>query len=303
MYSLVLGGGLGNQMFEYAFARTLSLEYGIDFIYNLYNYNVHSTEVEERNFSLANFNVINKDKFESRRKSIVMYNYHRFCTLLNLIPLKYFDGNKAAQLMANLGDFCSVQGTYKYNKTKLKRKNGVIIGYFQNEKYFKKYENTIREELMVITAVSPKNIDLYNQMKNTNSVAVHIRRGDYKSTRWSYLDVCTEKYYRNALKHFDKKNYKFFIFSNNHEDIEWIKKNYKFIPKDAVYVDNDNKDYEDMQLMYTCKHFIISNSTFSWWAQYLSKNPKKIVVAPSKWWKNQEEIPDIYQSNWILEDI
>ena len=95
----------------------------------------------------------------------------------------------------------------------------------------------------------------------------------------------------------------FFVFS---DDIDWVKKNMKF-PKSTYFETGDDPVWEKIRLMYSCKHFIISNSTFSWWAQYLSRNKKKIVIAPSRWgnqtYKCKNELIDIYQEDWILVDV
>ena len=91
----------------------------------------------------------------------------------------------------------------------------------------------------------------------------------------------------------------FFIFTNNHEEIEWIKANYHFDGYRVRYVDLDNPDYEELRLMYNCKHFIISNSTYSWWGQFLCDNEDKIVMAPSVW--NREMNADgIYMPGWQI---
>ena len=87
----------------------------------------------------------------------------------------------------------------------------------------------------------------------------------------------------------------FFLFS---DDIEWAKDNFK--NNRIIFVDEKTKDFEQLRLMYSCKHFIISNSTFSWWAQYLSESLDKVVIAPAKWMPYDTEKRDIYQENWIL---
>ena len=101
------------------------------------------------------------------------------------------------------------------------------------------------------------------------------------------------KKYKNAVKYIKGTvdNPTFFIFSNTHDDIEWIKENYKF-DMEPIYVDLSNPDYEEIRLMMSCKHFIISNSTFSWWASLLSKNEGKLIVAP-KTWSNKNDNSDI----------
>ena len=89
----------------------------------------------------------------------------------------------------------------------------------------------------------------------------------------------------------------FFVFSTGHDDIEWIKENYHF-NANIQYVDLDNPDYEELRLMKACKHFIISNSTFSWWAAFLARNKTKIVWVPSVWRKDQPEANNIIPKEW-----
>ena len=299
MYSLILGGGLGNQMFQYAYARFLSLEYGIDFSYNLYEYDVKSTEIEKRFFSLSNLNIINIEKIENKKSSVKNFKSYKRKVFLARLFQKAFGTKKTVNLMSKFGLVYTPGNVYKYYPIQIQKKKGVIHGGFQSPKYFEKVEDIIKKELMVKTKISNKNKDIYLKMQSTNSVAVHIRRGDYLNPRYKHLNICDEEYYKNCVDYFIKRgNYTFFVFSNNRDEIEWIKKNYTFLPKNTVFVDNNNKDYEDLQLMYSCKNFILSNSTFSWWAQYLSENSKKIVLAPSRW--NLEcNDEDIYQDSWI----
>lgn len=91
------------------------------------------------------------------------------------------------------------------------------------------------------------------------------------------------------------RNAKFFVFS---DDIEWVKENMNF-PEDSVFESGNDPVWEKLRMMYSCKHFIISNSTFSWWAQYLSRNSEKVVIAPNKW-RNKGVWQDIYQENWNI---
>lgn len=117
-----------------------------------------------------------------------------------------------------------------------------------------------------------------------------------------HLEVCNKDYYEKAIKMISSQieNPTFFIFSNTHEDLVWIRKNYN-IPQNSVYVDLNNPDYEELRLMYNCKHFILSNSSFSWWAQYLSESKNKIIIAPKIWDKRKGiDFSDIYMPEWII---
>lgn len=141
---------------------------------------------------------------------------------------------------------------------------------FQNEKYFADYADDIRKEFQFKEKL---------QAPEGNTVAVHVRRGDYV---WhpNHL-VCLPSYYENAVAYICERveNPVFYVFS---EDVEWCKENIKF-PQPCFYVDNTDKpSSHDMQLMSLCKHNIIANSTYSWWAAWLNSNPDKIVIAPDK---------------------
>lgn len=132
-------------------------------------------------------------------------------------------------------------------------------------------------------------------MRAINSVCVHIRRGDFLKNS-NNLSVCHEKYYLNAMEFIEDKvdNPIFYIFS---DDILDVKNNFKFLGKRIIYVEGKRNDYEEFRLMYNCKHFIISNSTFSWWSSYLGGGDG-IVIAPKKWYEDNTDV-----SNLIREDM
>ena len=115
------------------------------------------------------------------------------------------------------------------------------------------------------------------------------------------MKICDSNYFYDAIKIIKKRIDKpvFIVFS---DDIEWVKNNMNF-GADTYYESGEDPIWEKIRLMYTCKHFIISNSTFSWWAQYLSDNKQKIVIAPKRWkntaYKSDTSKLDIYQDFWI----
>ena len=157
----------------------------------------------------------------------------------------------------------------------------------------------LREEFEVITPPSTENQEILREIISRNAVCVHIRRGDYLNEKWKALQVCDFKYYNEAINQAKKEltDPVFYVFSTSHDDIEWIKANYHF-DADIHYVDLNNPDYEEFRLMKNCKHFIISNSTFSWWAAFLSNNQSKVVWTPSIWRKDQPESNDIIPEKW-----
>ena len=177
-----------------------------------------------------------------------------------------------------------------------------ILGCPQSEKYFNDIKCEIKEIFSFPKFKNIKNITIADEINRTNSVAIHIRRGDYLDDP-ALGGLIKKEYYIAAIEYIRKKitNPKFYIFSN---DIEWCKKNLKL--ENVCFIDwNKGKEsYRDMQLMSLCKHNIIPNSTFSWWGAWLNKNPNKIVIAPKVWINPKTGLKDldIIPNEWIKID-
>ena len=295
-----MGGGLGNQMFEYAYARALQEEYGIELIFNCCELNYHS--YESRTFNLDKLSV-DDSKF-SIRNNKVTYGIFKFIKKGYINSTEFKHSEDKYGFLDKKGFVVSLD-TYAYYDHFVDNKTKYMYGNFQSWKYFGKYDEQICKELKVIKEQSEENRQLQHEINSENSVCVHIRRGDYvNDSKWCQLDVCSYNYYLEGMKYIVSKikNPVFYIFSNDSNDIQWIKDNYDFSSFKTKYVDLNNPDYEELRLMYNCKHFIISNSTFSWWAQHLSNNRNKIVIAPSIWNK-EENASDIYEKNWIIFNV
>lgn len=306
--------GLGNQMFEYAFARALSEEYGGEeialnpYFGALVNLTTPHGSIKP-DLRLKNLCLNENVKVLTAVKGIPLavvdffeYSFYRF--IVNVTSKKF---NK----LSKKGKYIHpgyIQFTYLTHE-KTSRRHKSIKGYFGSEKFFSKIKPIIMEEMTAKIEPSTENRKMIKEMENCNSVCVHIRRGDYKVNQQysQYLDICTETYYCRGMDYIAShtENPVFYIFSNTHEDLEWIKSNYHF-KYPVKYVDLSNPDYEELRLMYSCKHFIISNSTFSWWGSYLSKNRDKIVVVPDRWlgthndekFRNQT-YEDVYRDDMI----
>ncbi|MBQ8250779.1 MAG: alpha-1,2-fucosyltransferase [Alphaproteobacteria bacterium] len=175
-----------------------------------------------------------------------------------------------------------------------------LDGYFQNEAFFKEYREDILNEFKLKKELNSVNKNLAKKMNETNSVAVHIRRGDY--LRHFKNDVLSNHYYLLAMDYIASKvdNPFFYIFS---DDVKWVKNNLKVKYNHMVVENNRRGDAVfDMYLMSLCKHNIIANSTFSWWGAWLNQNKDKIVIAPRVWLsrkKAYEDTKNVIPNNWI----
>lgn len=295
-----IAGGLGNQMFEYAFTRALQLNFGVKIENDLCELAYHS--YEGRNYSLNYLN-ISQDCTQTKVKWLRYILFKAYKKYLSKrandmsIDEKYIFFNQHGMLVSH--------ESYKFYNFIVNNKTKYVYGNFQSWKYFSNYEDIIKHELRVKEKASKENQRLIGKLRNCNSVCVHIRRGDYISKpEWNSLNVCTYKYYLDGMKYIQKihTDAVFYIFSNTPDDVQWIRDNYNFSFFRVEYIEMNNPDYEELRLMYSCKHFIISNSTFSWWGQYLAESKNKIVVAPSIW-NRFEDTSDLYQDNWVIIEV
>ncbi len=292
-------------MFQYAAMRWYMKEYNEEilklsfdsvvkagFTNDLNNFNV----IEYINDRYIEMNVIQRSLLvfmQMVEKTLsILYKNNR--SIYNKISNK-FEKSMKSILMKN-GIYYIYQGYEKLSPSK--SKNKIFIGNFESPKYFDDIRDTILKEFTPKYGKLKKNLELYEEIESSESVCVTIRRGDFlseKNKKGHY--VCKEDYFERAIiqMKINVKNAKFFVFS---DDIEWVKNNMKF-PEGTKFEDGTDPVWEKLRLMYECKHFIISNSTFSWWAQYLSRNEQKTVIAPSRW-KNTWQNSDIYMDNWIL---
>lgn len=306
MVILTLGGGLGNQMFQYAYARKLQKMTG-DEVLKFSGYRLAGTGNSEK--MLFNLNIAPGitfcDETEQKELERIQNRYLNRIRYYQVIS-RYIKGTAARYIHK-----MSKKGLYTtssvYEEQKLEASDApvkYVVGGFQNYAYWKDMVPQMREELRVKTEPSEENRRMMEEMCACESVCVHIRRGDYLAPEYAHLNVCDERYYMTAMKKMkdQKPEAVFYIFTNNHEEIEWIKANYDFEGYQVRYVDLNNSDYEELRLMYHCKNFIISNSTYSWWGQFLSDNADKIVMAPSVW--NREINADgIYMPDWQIIEV
>ncbi|MBR4831617.1 MAG: alpha-1,2-fucosyltransferase, partial [Butyrivibrio sp.] len=196
----------------------------------------------------------------------------------------------------------------RFDPNILELEDAYLVGYWQSEKYFsdESVQNEIREafekrpqELMNDTV----SWTLLQQIECCESVSLHVRRTDYVDEEHKHIhNICSEKYYKNAINEIRQKFPKavFFIFT---DDKEWCKEHFKGKCFSVVELEEGPKtDIAEMMLMSKCKHHIIANSSFSWWAAWLNDAPEKVVIAPKKW-INNKDMDDIYTERMLKVEV
>ncbi|MFK8037022.1 MAG: alpha-1,2-fucosyltransferase [Crocinitomicaceae bacterium] len=290
MIYIKIRGGLGNQMFQFAAAVALSKEkkttIGIETSEFL---KPDSNNYTSRVFELGDvFNLV-----DAQIVSKKSYNY--------LIEDNFFF--KLKRKLFNGSVFYETNLAFDPTINKLS-KNGYIEGYFQSEKYFLKYRESLLSLFTFSKKPSIKTTQTIAKINKTSSIAIHIRRGDYQKNREinNVHGVLPLSYYEDALKHFDLSESHLLFFS---DDIDWVKESFNFLNQvNVTYVNwNTGKDsWQDLFLMSNCKHFIIANSSFSWWGAWLSTNENKTVICPKQWFADKnlnKNTSDLIPKRWI----
>ena len=282
-------GGLGNQMFQYAMYKSLEKK---GKLVKLDSKSFYETKKEHNGYELERIFDIKPNK--PTKEDLEKFDENNISTLFK-IKRKLFGDKK----------FVYDTKEYVFNKDVYKLKNSYLNGYWQSIKYFEGIENDIKKDFRFKNQLDNKNLEILNEIENSNSISIHIRRGDYMSPENynMYGCIATPTYYKKAIKVIEEKveNPTFFVFSN---DMDWVKKNIQ-INSRVFYIDinSGNGSYKDMQLMSNCKHNIIANSSFSWWGAWLNENKNKIVIAPKKW-INREDIDsdkiELFCEGWTL---
>lgn len=303
MINVVMRGRLGNQLFRYAMIRAYMKKNNITSV--CFDF----SKVYESNFKneLNSFNIIDYTEKKSKlslTQYIILSYIRLYEKIINVFlknkksVLKNIFEKKIQNSINKYGIIYLNQGYYDFKY--YNNNNMFVEGNFESAKYFDEYRDEIIKELTPKHPKLQKNLKLYKIIEESNSICITIRRGDFlnKDNIKAHY-VCTPEYFNKAIERIMTlvDNPHFIVFS---DDIKWVKENMSF-PCGVEYEDGTDPIWEKLRLMYSCKHFIISNSTFSWWAQYLSRNNNKIVIAPNKW-KNTYQNEDIYQDNWIRID-
>ena len=304
-------GRLGNQLFTYAFARyLLYLKPNTSSIIANFQGTMEGTEEDGFSDSIHHFNCLPYHvnnynlirHYGSLLQKMVYYIYF-ICTKIPFIVNKR---NRFIALNKSIERFrLYYSGAEDWASTSLSlpRHGSLFVsGLFQDKKNFDAIRPILMKELTPKCPLLEQNVSLYHIITNTNSVCVSVRRGDFLSSKYKdNFYICTPSYFEKAIRMIKEKvtNPVFVFFS---DDIEWVRNNLHDNDCPCYYETGSDPVWEKLRLMYSCHHFIISNSTFSWWAQYLGRYEDKIVISPSRWYANSEWTSNLIEDTFITID-
>lgn len=303
MIYMQMGGRLGNQLFRYAAARSIQInlypneKLCFDFSYldkegrpedgwvdGLSFYNVTDYETHSKGRIILHEGSIGQ-KLVAARYYLGLRKYSRY-----QMEEEYEYQLKWQNRLNKAGVYWYRTGYTEIGKSSAKDK--LMSGCFEAPEYFNCIRPTLLDEFTPKYPELSTNFDLYSVAQEQESVCISIRRGDYETNQSirALHSVCTRQYFLDAINYMRKKlsNPKFILFS---DDIAWAKQNI-VVPGISFYFEaGTDPVWEKLRLMSRCSHFIISNSSFSWWAQWLGTASDKIVVSPSRWYNNDFQSP------------
>lgn len=291
MYVIRIWEGLGNQLFQYAFAKSLEMKTGKKVYletqkrFNDYLPKANTSKVR-REYRLDAYNItleqvdpeiISRWSYLEKKTAI-----DRIKCVLNTVGLwpdrfRFF-----------------VKPHHFYRRFRMLRDNTFIMGWFQHPQYFDDIRKVLLKEFTPKKKIALP-VELRNIIEREETISIHVRRGDYTRLRLSLKD----QYYYNAFAYMQRKtdHPKVIVFS---DDVEWVRDHLK-IPFDTYYLADYGRfeDYEELLIMSRCTHNIIANSSFSWWGAWLNRNPHKIVIAPKFWFNGCTEEMEKIPKSWI----
>ena len=290
MVIIEITGGLGNQMFQYAFGRTIATLNNTELLLDT----THFEKNQLRKFELFNFQV-NARIANSNEIAIARMESSKYDILKRKVKTLISPYYRRAIIN---------QGVFEFDPNYLKIKSPVYVtGYWQSARYFSPVDQLIKTELNYNQPLSDAAQNYYSKMQVDTPISMHIRRGDYINNQTTNLahGLCSKEYYLQAIHRMRKTcpNALFFVFS---DDILWAIENFSDFDR-IVFVDGLSNPIEELKLMSKCTHNIIANSSFSWWGAYLNPNTQKQVIAPYRWFFNRKDnTSDVIPPEWIKID-
>lgn len=288
-----LKGGLGNQLFQYAFGRKIA--------------HLHNTalKLDTTTFTISS---------SATPRAYRLDNYNITGTVASPEEIRQIEqgrGQGRGYLLSKISDLLTPMRRRTYVRERRHTFDPEILtvpdnvyldGYWQTEKYFKDIQEILRREITLREEPDTVNRQTAEQIHAGHAVNIHVRRGDYVSdpTTQQFHGCCSLDYYNRAISLIVEKvdNPSFFVFS---DDLKWTEENL-VIPGEKTFVSHNGpeKEYWDLWLMRQCRHHIIANSSFSWWGAWLGEDDEKMVIAPRRWALSESfDSRDIVPDTWI----
>lgn len=277
MITVKILGGLGNQLFQYAFGRCLSILNDTGLCLDYYHQMIRTDFEGEKLTKIT-------DVFDLPVK---LYIGKTRKVLVSRFGLKYAD--RLLSKIYRMTRYVVDENEVLQRREQIRRQRDMYItGYWQSENYFAEIEDVIRRDYRFKAEEQLKSLDIYKEISGNNSVSLHIRGKDYLTK--SIYARCDVGYYMDAAEMIARTDPdpKFYIFT---DDIDNVHQNYKELLRFSKVVDVKtpfSPDAVDLLLMSKCRHNVICNSSFSWWGAWLNDNPDKIVIAPRRWFSDPE---------------
>ena len=271
--TIVFNGGLGNQMFQYAFYLGLKENHPL----SLFLFDIEQSQGNHFGYELDKvfqIDSLKQARGYRRLKRYVPWLEKHFCTIRQEHSLEF-----NPQVLSPRRPFVRYEG------------------FWQSEKFFLSVEPHVRMAFSFREdGLNNPTREMAHLAKTTNSISVHVRRGDYLQLSESF-GLCSLDYYEKAIAYFQEHvfNPRFLFFS---DDIEWVKEHLKCDNARFVSWNTGEDSWQDLYLMSQCRHHIIANSSFSWWGAWLNPSVEKIVIAPKRWF-NYIPNYDVLPEKWI----
>lgn len=270
-----LKGGLGNQMFQYALGRNLAFRNNTELKLDL-RMLLDRTPQENSVFRDYDLEIFKLEANFSTEKNLLGFNKSVWGSITSKIIAKFLPNyldrvNKIVR-----------ETQYNFDKSILNTPdNHYVDGYWQSEKYFKEIESTIRSDFSFRNSIISESEIIADHIRGSNSVCINVRRTDYVTIYNAFIGT---EYIQNGVKIILEriKDPEFFVFS---DDVQWCQENIKLdYPVHFIGHEHAGLKFGNyMQLMTLCRHMIIPNSSFAWWAAWLNQNPDKMIIAPKNW--------------------
>ncbi|SHN24216.1 alpha-1,2-fucosyltransferase [Mucilaginibacter sp. OK098] len=291
MIIIKLQGGLGNQMFQYAFGLSLSKKLNTSLYFDVSFFKQPDSGLTPR-----------------------IYELDLFSSPINIAGDKQINKFLRPNFIQKAFNKTGINKSTIYRESSLRFTNEVFEvkppiyfeGFWQSEKYFNAVEDLIRNVLIPKPALNQQSQKIADAItQQPNAVSIHVRRGDYVNSKATneLHGVCSVNYFQNAIALIKEKiqDSRFYFFS---DDPEWVGEHLLPVIDNATLVQHnyDADSWQDMALMSKCKHHIIANSSFSWWGAWLNPNKEKVVIAPATWFSTETDYldsQDLLPKSWI----